>query len=310
MSALLETFDIVIPDGADITAQTYAAFAALYYSIFADERPSMTRSDEIEKGAALAGLGDLAAKINRASQTPGFNELRPHLAKMVEGSLRMNGKNEVTDDAGNKNSELYVGCLALGAGCKIELEDPDKSGGGTNPDVLLQHRNQDWSIAVKTSHSATPQTIFGNIQKGVTQIERSGRSGLVFINVKNILDGKSLIAHSPFSTVDDATRAVAALVDGVSANVVASIVQDDWIETFQGKRARPLVILTGQMTISADLVPGLPLFVPVKVMRVFHAPGVGDPAHLADLDAAALVLLDHLNHELQRNPGSTAPIGA
>ena len=162
LSALLDTLGVEIPDDADITTQTYASFAALYYSVFADERPSMTRADEIEKGTALAGLGALAAKINRAAQTVGFDQIRPHLAKMVEGSLLMNGRNEVTDDAGNKNSGLYVGCLALGAGCEIELEDPNKSGGGTNPDVLLRYAGQDWSIAVKTSHSATPQTIFGN----------------------------------------------------------------------------------------------------------------------------------------------------
>jgi hypothetical protein len=218
LSVLLTTLGVEIPVDADIVAQTYAAFAALYHSVFADKRPSMTRADEIAKGTALAGLGDLAAKINRAAQTAGFDQIRPHLAKMVEGSILMNGQNEVTDDAGNKNSELYVGCLALGAGCEIELEDPIKSGGGRNPDVLLQYLGQDWSIAVKTSHSESSPTIFGSIRKAVQQIERSGRPGIVFINVKNILDRKSLIDQSPFSSIAAATDAVVAQIGRVADN--------------------------------------------------------------------------------------------
>jgi hypothetical protein len=125
----------------------------------------MKRADEIEHGAALAGLDDLAAKINRARRTPGFIPLRPHLANMVRGSVRMNIKSRVTDAASNKNSELYVGCLALGAGLDIELEDPDKGARGKNPDVLLNFEGPNWSIAVKTSHSSVPQTIFDSICK-------------------------------------------------------------------------------------------------------------------------------------------------
>lgn len=309
LNEMLEKLGITIPEGADITTQTYDAFSALYYSVFADERQSMTRADEIDKSAALAGLGDLAAKINRAALTPGFERLRPHLAKMVQGSIRMNGRNEVTDDAGNKNSELYVGCLALGAGCEIELEDPEASGGGTNPDVLLSYRGEDWSIAVKTSHSRTPPTIFGNIQKAVSQIERSGRPGIVFINVKNVLDRQALVAQSPFATIEQAKNAVIAQIEKIISDLHTSIVKDDWVETFGGKLAQPLVALMGQITVSGDLVSGLPLFVPVKVMCLFPVPGDVDSIDLAARTAAAARLLEHLNHELQRNPGSDAPIG-
>ncbi|MBZ9823204.1 hypothetical protein [Mesorhizobium sp. CA4] len=309
LAALLETLGVTIPDGADITTQTYAAFAALYYSVFADERPSMTRSDELQKGAALAGLGDLASKINRAAQTNGFDQIRPHLAKMVEGSVLMNGQNKVTDDAGNKNSELYVGCLALGAGCEIELEDPIKSGGGTNPDVLLRYSVQDWSIAVKTSHSESPPQMFAAIRKAAQQIERSGRPGIVFVNVKNILDRQALIGQSPFSHPEAGTQAVAAQIDRLIDNLRVSIVPEDWVEVFAGQLARPLVALMGQATVSVRIFPTGSVFVPIKVMRVLPVPMIVDPANLTHLNAAAYNLLNRLNHELQRNPGSTAPIG-
>lgn len=61
------------------------------------------------------------------------------------------------------------------------------------------------------------------------------------------------------------------------------------------KKARPLVALMGQITVSADVMPGTPMFVPVKVMRVLCAP--------------AWRLLQRLNHELQRNAGSSGAIG-
>jgi hypothetical protein len=57
---LLQELGIFIKPGSDIDSQIYAAFATLYYSLFSDERPSMKRANEIESGAALAGLGDLA----------------------------------------------------------------------------------------------------------------------------------------------------------------------------------------------------------------------------------------------------------
>ena len=85
---------------------------------------------------------------------------------MVKGAVRMNAPSQVTDEAANKNSELYVGCLAIGAGLSIELEDPDKSANGKNPDVLLTFEGSAWSVAVKASHSSSAPTIFGNIKKG------------------------------------------------------------------------------------------------------------------------------------------------
>jgi hypothetical protein len=311
LGELLDELEIAAESGSNLEDQTYLAFTTLYYSVFSDERPSMNRADQIEAGAALAGLGDLAAKINRTRNTTGFDQLRPHLAKMVQGSVRMNAPSSVTDEAANKNSELYVGCLALGAGLDVELEDPNKSAGGKNPDVLLSFEGTEWSIAVKTSHSASPPTIFDNIRMGVEQIERSGRNGIVFINVKNIIDHNALAVASPFASIDAATAAVAAQIDGINNSVLSAIVEEDWIDVFKGKRARPLIAVMGQMTVSGELIPGLQMFVPVKVLRILTAPlAPSDSGKLVGVDAAAWRLLEKLNHELQRNAGSTEPIGS
>lgn len=302
LTSLLEGMGVPLDPGSDIRAQGYAAFSTLYYSVFNNERPPMNRWEEAEAGRALAGLGDLALKINRAVDSGGFEAIKPHLAKMVTGSIRMNASSAVTDEAANKNSELYVGCLALGSGMAVDLEDPQASAGGVNPDVLLTYGGREWSIAVKASHSSKGPTIFGNIQKAVSQIERSGRTGVVFINVKNILEHEAM-AGGTFRTTSEATSAVGAAVDAVVQEVRSAIVDQDWHDLFAGRRARPLVAFMGQVTVSA-LVPTIgPMFVPVKVMRVLLAPPApADVSALTGLDADAWSLLAALNEELQRNP--------
>ena len=90
LESWLDELGIKPDHGSDIVQQATRAFRALYYSVFADERPTMSRVQEIAEGAALAGLGDLAAKINRARASPHFSTLRPHLENMVRGAVRMN----------------------------------------------------------------------------------------------------------------------------------------------------------------------------------------------------------------------------
>jgi hypothetical protein len=254
-------------------------------------------------------LGDLAAEINRARLSSCFDGIKTHLANMATGAVRMNSKSAVTDEAANKNSELYVGCLALGAGLNIELENPDKSANGKNPDILLVFENSDWSIAVKASHGPSAPTIFGNIKKGVEQIERSGTKGIVFVNLKNILQHRDLASASPFCSVMAATDAIGKRVDKIAEAFQREIAVDDWAELFSGKRARPLVALMGQITVSTQISRGPTMLVPAKVMRIFHAPPIASDAVLTVVDAAAWRLLEKLNHELQRNAGSKTAIG-
>lgn len=304
LESLLAELGIELPPGSDLAQQTRDAFAVLYYSVFAEERPAMAREQEIAAGAALSGLGDLATKINRARASEHFSTLKPHLENMIKGAVRMNVKSPVTDDAANKNSELYVGCLALGAGMGVELEDPVTSGGGKNPDVLLNSGGNDWSIAVKASHGPSAPSIFANIKKAVEQIERSERDGLVFVNLKNVVSHDALAKASPFPNPAAATKAVAQQVDAITARLRAEIVDEDWIELFTGRRAKAIVAFMAQITVSA-YVGGVPMFVPVKVMRGRpFPPAPEDASQLTGADAAAWSLLDALNEELQRNPPS------
>jgi hypothetical protein len=133
-------------------------------------------------------------------------------------------------------------------------------------------------------------------------VERSGRTGIVFVNVKNIINHKALAEASPFPSIYAAKAAVEEQIQTIMRNVQASIVPADWEGAFAGKRARPLVAFMGQMTVSGELIPGLPLFVPVKVMQVLPVPPLAPnltPSALTGLDAVAFRLLVKLNDELQ-----------
>jgi hypothetical protein len=114
------------------------------------------------------------------------------------------------------------------------------------------------------------------------------RSGIVFINVKNIIDHKALAAASPFPSIDAATKAAGDQIEIISASVRSGIVEDAWADVFKAKKACPLVALMGQMTVSAEVIPGVPLFVPIKVLRVLIAPPYpSDHNELLGMDSAA-----------------------
>src|SRR4051794_30732366 len=72
LETLLAKMNIKPTPASDLATLARRGFAVLYYSMFAGERPDMTSKQAIEEGASLAGLGDLAAKINRARKHRNF----------------------------------------------------------------------------------------------------------------------------------------------------------------------------------------------------------------------------------------------
>jgi len=270
MERLLESLGIQTAPGSKIEDQCRNAFTALYHANYLDLRSTVLRADEFGYGAALCGMGDLAKKILDADATSGGREvIEPHLRNMVKGSAQMNTPSPSIDAAANKHCELYVAALAMNAGFKVDLEDPDASAGGTNPDVLIDDATGSWSIAVKALHSASPQSNFDNLAKAASQITASCRKGIVFVNAKNIVDHAGLVAASPFLDVDAATDAVAAELDTIAMRLRTQIVQADWDKAFASGGASRVIALTAQVTVSANFSNG-PMFVPVKVMKVLY----------------------------------------
>jgi hypothetical protein len=299
---LLKELGIDIPENAPLRLEEQKAFQFLYYSLFAAERPA--QYDAQQEARIQAGLGDLATKINKANLHPASKVLRPHIANMIRGAVRMNDASIITDDAANKSCELYVGCLALGRGWPIDLDDPYESSGGANPDVILNRGGQRWSVAVKTIHGASSQTIFDNIQSAIRQIERSKTPGIVFINLKNRLNQAPLLPVGlVYNGVEDANRHLEMRMLEIINKLRAEIVDEEWLDAFKDKLARPLVAFMGQTLATALVAPSQQLFVPVRFLMMLPVPPLSRVPVLHGLDQFAWDLVAELNHELQAVPG-------
>jgi len=176
----------------------------------------------------LAGIHDLVSKVVRAAIHPRFDRLVPHLALLQDGSPLQNAKTEVTDAANNKIFELYVAALCLAAGASdLDLDDPNLSSGGKNPDVIAIFEGTAWAFACKVLHSHSAQSMFANVVKAIEQIECSpAPSGFVVISAKNILrrdaiwphyhEGPAAGAHLSYPTVEQPLAALRTQVDSIA----------------------------------------------------------------------------------------------
>ena len=287
---------------SELNKDAYEAFALLYYHVFADERPADVSGVDLAR--ANAGLGDIAAKINKAVRSGHLGAIKPHLLEMVKGSPLMNRRSGGMADAADKTSELYLGCLALNAGLSdVEIEHPVRSADGSNPDILLSSGSRPWAIAVKTMHGNSFPTMFQRISEGAEQVERSGRDGFVLINLKNRMDNASLIDPSlVYESEQSAVGIVTSVLKGMAEGVRNAIVDSDWSSLFRDARARPIIALTGQslVTVSVD---EQKFWTPVRVIQVLRVPPApSSPEPLTGMDHEVVELLSKLNHELQWNP--------
>jgi hypothetical protein len=299
LMTLVRDLGLSAPDNAQITREAVEAFKFLYYATFPEERSTDLKEEEAR---IHVGLGDLATKINKACSKAGSDAIRPHLEKMIQGTVRMNESSCLTDDAANKTCELYVGCLALSRGWSVVLDDPVKSSGGSNPDVIIDRDGQKWSLAVKTIHGHSSQTIFDNISNAARQIENSGKVGIPFINLKNRIQ---LPASSVYATVNHANSSLSDAMVKLIQQLRDEIVDDDWLRTFKGELARPVVAFMAQALISSRDENSKLIFVPVRQIVSLTVPPLPKEetlARLGKLDCEALNLIIDLNEELQASP--------
>jgi hypothetical protein len=122
LESLFGDLGIEISDGSNLAELSRRAFVELYYATFVSERPKTTHEQNLAEVSVVASLGDVANKINRARKSTEFNTVHAHLKNLIKGAVRMDAPSSVLDNAANKDSQLYVGCLAFGAGMQVELE--------------------------------------------------------------------------------------------------------------------------------------------------------------------------------------------
>ena len=136
----------------------------------------------------LVAHTELALQLLQVRQHPDFPQIVPHLHLLNEGEAAQNRRADQLDQAANKIFELLAACYAMRCGSNITLDHP-KHSRGDNPDVLATMRNRQWGIACKVLHSLHPESIIQNIEKGLSQIDRSTADvGIVFLNLKNVID--------------------------------------------------------------------------------------------------------------------------
>ncbi len=264
-----------------------------------DRRPLYTQA---------AGIVDLTQKILRAAEHREFDKLVPHLRLLTHDNTEIvqNFFSRREDEVSNKVFELYLGLLVLAAdGHDLEMDDPDASSGGRNPDVIVSFGSRRWGFAAKILHSQNPQQYGALVESGARQIEVADVDcGIVVVNFKNIVPHDTLWpVHrrvdgqiDEYFVYDHWQQIDVGLETFFQTNIFHGII-DDWggreeIARFwdQFRKALPST-LNLLPTVAATMRPEG--WAPTKVNKLIHLPFRTPTQELMEL-------LDRLNHVTQQ----------
>lgn len=179
--------DLILPSGSPIENAALAALSML--EGFKRDLPKDSHHDHRQEWRQAVALGDTLRKVMRVKDHPSFDELWPHLMLLLgDGNIALNLWNPSTDADANKVFELYLALLLAPLSDRLELDDPVRSSGGNNPDVIAQLDGSRWALACKVMHSPSPKTFLDRVREGIDQIRRSkADKGIVVISLKNLL---------------------------------------------------------------------------------------------------------------------------
>jgi hypothetical protein len=138
--------------------------------------------------ADILGVRTFMTKIVALRDHGDFAQLVPHLRKLNEGQVSQNSASGVLDQVSPKLFELLIALGAMQIGSNLELDDPDLSAGGENPDVLVTVDEVRYGLACKALFGASTASLIQNLNKGIDQIEKSpADTGFVIVNVKDLI---------------------------------------------------------------------------------------------------------------------------
>lgn len=140
--------------------------------------------DDLQRSIGALNLIQL---ILSQAEHPNFDVLVPHLRLLSNGAISQTKSAPSTDSISNKIFELRLALSCLRIGSELSLDDPIKSSGGKNPDIMCRLRdNKIWGFACKVIHGDAPMSFFHLFESGVAQIEKSqAEIGLVIVSMKN-----------------------------------------------------------------------------------------------------------------------------
>ncbi len=178
------------------------------------------------------------------------------------------------DADANKIFELYTALLLLPISQTIELEDPDASANGTNPDVIAEISGTRWAFACKVMHTDSPKTFLERVEEGVEQIQNCRcDKGLVIVSLKNLIPHDELwnatrgqsgeFTYSAWPSPEHPIQSMRALCQRYDEGVVDELsLKEALTKRFDSKRAIPAVILhmctTGSLSTRGMIIPCMP----------------------------------------------------
>jgi hypothetical protein len=136
------------------------------------------------------GLVDIMRRVIRHQHRSDFAGLVPHLRLMNASFAQNEGfiAQERLRDKNNKIFELLIALVCMDVGTNVQIDHPERSSNGTNPDVLVTIDGRRWGFACKTLGSRSALTHFDNLAKGLRQINASSAEvGCVVFNLKNLV---------------------------------------------------------------------------------------------------------------------------
>ena len=157
------------------------------------EIPHDRKRDYREEWRRAVSLSDILRKVLFWQKHPAFNQLWPHILLLLgDGEIAQNVWSPKEDGDANKVFELYSALLALPLCNGITMDDPERSSGGTNPDIIAEIAGTKWTFACKVMHSPLAKSLLDRVRDGITQINRSvahkfAQRGIVVISLKNVL---------------------------------------------------------------------------------------------------------------------------
>jgi hypothetical protein len=156
------------------------------------------QQDHREEWRKAISLSDILRKVLSSQRHPAFDQLWPHILLLLGNSeIAQNVWSPKEDGGANKVFELYVALLALPLCRSISMDDPVKSSGGDNPDVIAEIEGISWTMACKVMHSTLAKSLLDRVRDGILQIDRSvahspAHRGIVVISLKNVLNHNEL----------------------------------------------------------------------------------------------------------------------
>jgi hypothetical protein len=198
--------------------------------------------------SALGGLHELYKWIWSIKDTESFHILIPHLQMMAHSAIRINSKtpmiNPVTgkqDDSTNKLIETIVAMFAIKVGSEVDLDDPVKSSGGENPDIIFNYAGDKIAIACKTLRGKSSSTLLDNFRSASKQIERAKCDyGYIAINAMNILP-HSKIESKVYSDFTVPFNLIAVDISDLLESLKIEA-KEEIAEIFSNSKVRPVIL--------------------------------------------------------------------